>query len=89
MLCTPLLWMRIASAEKLYPASGYEVKCSFLFRETAVEAKVQFSFFRETAVEAKGNCTLASTAVSLKKETALYLKKTNYSQTGVYIVCSD
>ena len=30
-LCTPLLWMRIASAEKLYPTSGYEVKCSFLF----------------------------------------------------------
>ena len=43
--------MRIASAEKVYPTSGYEVKCSF---------------------PKKGNCTLASTAVSLKKETALY-----------------
>ena len=62
---------------KLYPTSGYDVKCSF---------------------PKKGNCILASTAVSLKRK----LHFTSYpdvgynfqltrfsSRAGVYIVCKD
>ena len=56
-LCTHLLWMRIVSAEELYTASGYIIKCSFLngsavslIKETAVEAGSAVSFIKETAL---------------------------------------
>jgi len=60
---------------KLYPTSGYEVKCSFLFLGSCSWSQSAVSFGFNCSFPKKGNCNLASTAVSLKKETALYLKK--------------